>query len=62
MYDIWIRCGISREVAETILSQMIDFPYGDRFTWERWGELIKWKLWMPWLEEKLGFKNLEWYE
>jgi len=61
MYDIWIRYGISRAVAETILSDMIIFPFG-RFTWKSYGELIEWKLLRYWLEEKLGFKDLEWYE
>ena len=66
MHDIYVRCGISRAVVETIIQNLIGnvperIPRGA----EMWGVVAQiqyWMIWKSWLEEKLGFKKLEWYE
>jgi len=66
MYNIYIRCGISRAVSETIIQDLIGnvpehIPRGAEM-YSVMAQVQYWRIWKSWLEEKLGFKKLEWYE
>jgi len=66
MYDLEVRCGISRAVAEIIIQDLIGdipgyIPRGAEM-YSVAAQIQLWRIWRPWLEKNLGFKNRKWYE